>query len=149
LNLFFDTSALVKYFHLESGTDQVVELIDNAENQIWVSDLARIEFISAFYRKLRRGDIDSGQLQESLSSFDIEWDQFNQQPLSDTVITEADKLMRKKASKYGLRALDALQLASFIVLAEKDWAFIVADGVLADTVVSENYDVIRVALPST
>jgi predicted nucleic acid-binding protein len=149
LNLFFDTSALVKYFHLESGTDQVVELIDNAENQIWVSGLARIEFISAFYRKLRRGDIDSGQLQESLSSFDIEWDQFNQQPLSDTVITEADKLMRKKASKYGLRALDALQLASFIVLAEKDWAFIVADGVLADTVVSENYDVIRVALPST
>jgi predicted nucleic acid-binding protein len=149
LNLFFDTSALVKYFHLESGTDQVVELIDNAENQIWVSDLARIEFISAFYRKLRRGDIDSTQLQESLSSFDIEWDQFNQQPLSDTVITEADKLMRKKASKYGLRALDALQLASFIVLAEKDWAFIVADGVLADTVVSENYDVIRVALPST
>jgi predicted nucleic acid-binding protein len=149
LNLFFDTSALVKYFHLESGTDQVVELIDNAENQIWVSGLARIEFISAFYRKLRRGDIDSTQLQESLSSFDIEWDQFNQQPLSDTVITEADKLMRKKASKYGLRALDALQLASFIVLAEKDWAFIVADGVLADTVVSENYDVIRVALPST
>jgi predicted nucleic acid-binding protein len=149
LNLFFDTSALVKYFHLESGTDQVVELIDNAENQIWVSDLARIEFISAFYRKLRRGDIDSTQLQESLSSFDIEWDQFNQQPLSDTVITEADKLMRKKASKYGLRALDALQLASFIVLAEKDWAFIVADGVLADTVVSENYDVIRVALPAT
>ena len=149
MNLFFDTSALVKYFHLESGTDQVVELIDNAENQIWVSDLARIEFISAFYRKLRRGDIDSGQLQESLSSFDIEWDQFNQQPLSDTVITEADKLMRKKASKYGLRALDALQLASFIVLAEKDWAFIVADGVLADTVVSENYDVIRVALPAT
>ena len=149
MNLFFDTSALVKYFHLESGTDQVVELIDNAENQIWVSDLARIEFISAFYRKLRRGDIDSTQLQESLSSFDIEWDQFNQQPLSDTVITEADKLMRKKASKYGLRALDALQLASFIVLAEKDWAFIVADGVLADTVVSENYDVIRVALPST
>lgn len=149
MNLFFDTSALVKYFHLESGTDQVVELIDNTENQIWVSDLARIEFISAFYRKLRRGDIDSTQLEESLSSFDIEWDQFNQQSLSDTVITEADRLMRKKASKYRLRALDALQLASFIVLAEKDWAFIVADGVLADTVVSENYDVIRVALPST
>ena len=149
MNLFFDTSALVKYFHLESGTDQVVELIDNTENQIWVSDLARIEFISAFYRKLRRGDIDSTQLEESLSSFDIEWDQFNQQSLSDTVITEADRLMRKKAPKYRLRALDALQLASFIVLAEKDWAFIVADGVLADTVVSENYDVIRVALPST
>jgi len=35
LNLFFDTSALVKYFHLESGTDQVVELIDNTENQIF------------------------------------------------------------------------------------------------------------------
>ncbi len=73
MNLFFDTSALVKYFHPEAGTDKVVELIDNPKNKIWVSDLARIEFISALHRKLRRGDIDNTQLQETLSSFDLEW----------------------------------------------------------------------------
>jgi predicted nucleic acid-binding protein len=82
VNLFFDTSALIKYFHPESGTVEVIELIENPVHQIWVSDLARIEFISALCRKLRRGDINNVQLQETLSGFDIEWAQFNHQPLS-------------------------------------------------------------------
>ena len=81
MNLFFDTSALVKYFHPEPGTVEVIELIENPVHQIWVSDLARIEFISALCRKLRRGDINNVQLQETLSGFDIEWAQFNHQPL--------------------------------------------------------------------
>lgn len=97
MNLFFDTSALVKYFHLEAGTAEVIELIDNPVHQIWVSDLARIEFISALYRKLRRGDIENVQLQETLSGFDLEWAQFNAQPLSEAVVIEADKLMRRLA----------------------------------------------------
>ncbi len=126
--------------------DKVVELIDNPKNKIWVSDLARIEFISALHRKLRRGDIDNTQLQETLSSFDLEWEQLNQQPLSDAVIAETDILMRKKAPQYGLRTLDALQLASFVLLAEEGWAFVVADGTLADTAASENFDVINIAL---
>jgi predicted nucleic acid-binding protein len=50
VNLFFDTSALVKYFHPEAGTAHVIELMDNASNTLWVSDLARIEFINALYR---------------------------------------------------------------------------------------------------
>jgi len=53
VNLFFDTSVLVKYFHPETGTAHVIELMDNASNTLWVSDLARIEFISALYRKFR------------------------------------------------------------------------------------------------
>ncbi len=146
MNLFFDTSALVKYFHPEAGTDQVVELIDNLEYQIWVSDLARIEFISALHRKFRRREIDDTQLQGTLSSFDLEWEQLNHQPLSNAVIAEADKMMRKKARQYGLRALDALQFASFTLLAEEGWAFVVADGVLADTIKSESFDVIKIAL---
>ncbi len=146
MNLFFDTSALVKYFHLEAGTAEVIELIDNPVHRIWVSDLARIEFISALYRKLRRGDIENVQLQETLSGFDLEWAQFNAQPLSEAVVIEADKLMRRLAQQYGLRALDALQLASFILLSEEDWAFVVADGLLADTAAAENLTVIRVAL---
>lgn len=39
MNLFFDTSALVKYFHSETGTTQVINLIDDSNNVIWVSDL--------------------------------------------------------------------------------------------------------------
>jgi predicted nucleic acid-binding protein len=51
--LFFDTSALVKYFHVEEGTEQVTALINDSHNEIWVLELARIEFISALFRKYR------------------------------------------------------------------------------------------------
>ncbi|MDP1615564.1 MAG: hypothetical protein Q8L68_07180 [Methylococcales bacterium] len=92
------------------------------------------------------GDIDNEQLDETLSGFDAEWLQFNHQPLGDAVVTEADKLMRRKGQQHGLRALDALQFASFILLAEEDWAFVVADGLLADIIAAESFTVIRVAL---
>lgn len=145
MNLFFDTSALVKYFHAEAGTAQVVTLMDDSANEIWVSDLARVEFISALHRKFRRGDIDDVQLQETLAAFDLEWAQMNQQPINDAVIQQADQLMRQKAKQYDLRALDAIQLASFMLLAEDNWSFVVADGILADTVTSENLTTIRIA----
>ena len=45
--LFFDTSALVKFFHREEGTDVVVSLISDLKNELWVSELARLEFIHA------------------------------------------------------------------------------------------------------
>lgn len=148
MNLFFDTSALVKYFHIEAGSQQVIDLIENFANQVWVSDLARVEFISALYRKLRRGDVDEAQLQEALAGFDVEWSRFNVHPLNEVVVAEADGLLRQKAGTYRLRALDALQFASFRLLVEQDWAFVVADELLADTVASDSFAVIRVALPS-
>lgn len=148
VNLFFDTSALVKYFHIEDGSSQVIDMMDDLANQVWVSDLARIEFISALYRKLRRGDVDERQLQDALAGFDVEWSRFNIHPLNETVVAEADKLLRKKARTHRLRALDALQFASFRLLAEQDWAFVVADELLADTVAKDGFTIIRVALPS-
>ena len=56
MNLFFDTSALVKYFHAEAGTEIVVELIDNPENQVSIySNLAEIpceeSILTAFLSK--------------------------------------------------------------------------------------------------
>ena len=43
--LFVDTSALVKFFHREEGTDVVVSIISDLDNEVWVSELARLEFI--------------------------------------------------------------------------------------------------------
>jgi uncharacterized protein len=51
MKLFFDTSALVKFFHQEHGTEKVTGLIEN--NEIWLSELTRIEFMSALFRRYR------------------------------------------------------------------------------------------------
>ena len=34
--LFFDTSALIKFFHEEEGTEKVTGLIHNEDNEIWI-----------------------------------------------------------------------------------------------------------------
>lgn len=38
MNIFYDTSALVKFFHEEVGTAIVTEQINNQENKIYVSE---------------------------------------------------------------------------------------------------------------
>lgn len=145
MKLFFDTSALVKYFHDEAGTQQVVSLIMDHANEIWVSDLTRVEFLSALYRKVRTAELGVNQLYDAIVGFDEEWKRFSVQPLGHIVVTEAEKFLRKQGQKYRLRALDALQFASFALLAELDWQFVVADELLASAVAAEGFHVIRVA----
>jgi len=47
--LFFDTSALVKFFHNENGTEAVTDLLNSQENKIWISELVNLEFLSALH----------------------------------------------------------------------------------------------------
>ncbi len=40
--LFFDTSALVKFFHEEDGSEKVTKLITSENNKIFVLDLCKL-----------------------------------------------------------------------------------------------------------
>ncbi len=70
MNLFFDTSALVKFYHNEEGTEQVTELITSANNSIWLLDLARLEFVSALFRRYRNGELNNANLSIAIEEFD-------------------------------------------------------------------------------
>ena len=67
MNLFFDTSALVKFFHKEAGSSKVEELILNNHNNVWIINLARIEFASALHRRYRNRELLLIQLTMSMS----------------------------------------------------------------------------------
>jgi PIN domain nuclease of toxin-antitoxin system len=41
MNLFFDTSALVKFFHEEKGSETVTNLILSKDNEMWISELTK------------------------------------------------------------------------------------------------------------
>ncbi|OEU80719.1 MAG: hypothetical protein BA872_01190 [Desulfobacterales bacterium C00003060] len=60
MNLFFDTSALVKFFHEEEGTDIVTDLILEQNNEVWISELGRLEFISAVVKVTYRPELGTG-----------------------------------------------------------------------------------------
>lgn len=73
MRVFFDTSAFVKRYVSESGTDAVLEWCDRA-TEICLSGIALPEIISAFCRLRREARIDETQyrLLKSLLLADIE-----------------------------------------------------------------------------
>jgi uncharacterized protein len=62
MKFFFDTSALVKFFNVECGTENVTQIMEHSASEIWISDLARLEFTSALYRRYRNISLDELQL---------------------------------------------------------------------------------------
>ncbi len=143
MNLFFDTSALVKYFHLEEGSEKVVLLIQDSNNKVWISGLARIEFISALLKKYRTRVIDSDQLDLAIAGFEVEYTSFNVEPLSSSVGREAEKLLQKYGKSNGLRTLDALHLGGFSLIVDQNWVFVSADEILCHIAQLEGFKVIN------
>jgi hypothetical protein len=111
---YLDTSALVKLYVREPGTEQMLRLADPAGGHtLALLGLTRVEFRSAVRQRERAGDlahdiadrlIDS--LEEHLANF------FVVQPLTDLVIQEAAALL----DRHALRAYDAVQLAGCLML---------------------------------
>ena len=127
MNLLFDTSALVKFFHEEEGTDIVTELILDRNNEVWISELGRLEFISAVFRRFRNKELDEEQLNTAVNSFEDQIAGFNIEPLGHAVLEEAELFIKNHGRTHGLKALDALHLGAFSLISEKDWSFVVAD----------------------
>jgi len=144
MNLFIDTSALVKYFHRESGSDLVEQLIDDSANSIWMSELSVVESLSAFHRRFRLGELNSEQLNIAVEGFRKEVRRFRIQPLNSMVTGEAELLLTEWANTHALRTLDALQLASFSLISEKDWRFVLADEALERTAQACGYQTLLV-----
>ncbi|MCX5815108.1 MAG: type II toxin-antitoxin system VapC family toxin [Proteobacteria bacterium] len=134
MKLFFDTSALVKFFHEEDGSREVTNLIISPENEICVSELVRLEFLSALFRRFRNKEIDEDKLNRATTGFEEEFIAFRVEPLRHVVLEEAESLLKKFGSQHGLRTLDALHLATFTLIAKKDWTFAASDENLCNVV---------------
>lgn len=132
MKYFFDTSALVKLFQVENGSEKVEEIVTDPDNDLWVLDLVRIEFLSSIYRRYRNKDISEKDVEIVINSFNEQLIEFNQQFLGTAVLYEAEQLMNEYAKEYGLRSLDALHLAAFRILHSKNWYFVCADDRLCN-----------------
>jgi hypothetical protein len=94
MNLFFDTSALVKFFHEEEGTDIVTDLILEQNNEVWISELGRLEFISAVFRRFCNKELDEGQLNTAIGSFENQIAGFNVEPLGMLFLSKLSFLLK-------------------------------------------------------
>lgn len=105
----------------------MTNLITSPNNEIWILELVRIEFFSALFRRYRNKEINDKQLEEAITGFEEEINSFNIEPLRQSIIKEAETLLKKYGKIQGLRTLDALHIGAFSLIAEKEWYFVVAD----------------------
>jgi len=109
LAYFLDSSALVRFYVQESGSNWVRSLTDLDENLIYVVSLAKVETISALTRRLRRGDITEAEFDQACNEAVADFvNHFRVVDLTNAIIEDAAMLARK----HGLRAYDAVQLAA-------------------------------------
>jgi len=128
MNLFFDTSALVKFYQEEEGTDLVSELILERSNNLMISELARLEFISSLMRSYRNGEIDQGNLDEVISGFNADLQRFTVEYLNEKVLRKAEIILREVGGVLFLRTLDVLQLAAFQLIEGEGTCFVTSDS---------------------
>ncbi len=111
---YLETSALVKLYVRDPGTDRVLALAArSSENRLAVLALTQVEVRSAIRRRERNGEIPAvvaSQLLESLKRH-LEG-RFVTQAITDFVLDIASELV----DRYALRAFDAIQLAGFMAM---------------------------------
>ena len=106
---FLDSSALVKFYVEEIGSDWTRSLTNVAENIIYVASVARVEIVSALTRRLNRGDIVPAEFDQACDEAEADFiNQFRIVDLTNAIIEDAITL----AKRHGLRAYDAVQLAA-------------------------------------
>lgn len=140
--IFLDTSALVKLFQAEEGTQKVIDWVQKAQG-ITLLDLARLEFTSALQRRFRNQEITLEDMALLKEGFQERWSSFRIQPLNRKVIDEAEILLEKYGSVFGLRALDALHAAAFQLIVEKDWYFVAADFNLCEVISDLGFNILN------
>lgn len=106
---FLYTSALVKLYVQEEGTDRLLPLVSvEAENRIAVLTISVVELRSAIRRRQRDVDVDADAALAILEAVQSDMQtRFIRQAINDSVIDIALEII----DRYALRAYDAIQLA--------------------------------------
>lgn len=110
--LFLDTSALVKLYIVEDGSEITHEAAQQAE-VLAVSRIAWVEYHAALARRSRMAPEDEHALDQARNALASDWDDFFVVEVSQPVVEEAGE----HAELYALRAYDAVQLATASYLA--------------------------------
>lgn len=117
---FLDTSALVKRYHRERGSEIIDALFAEQDRRIVISDLSIIELGSALAKKVREGEITPEKYHRAIGLFcqDVVTETIQVETVEDTDKAEAAALLEKHGFRANLRTLDSLQLAVMKKVAE-------------------------------
>lgn len=148
---FFDTSALAKQYHAEIGTPMVDGLLAVPGDRHVISRLSVIEFRSAFAKQVRMGRVSLADYRKVTRRFrgDVAAKRIQVVRAMVAHYQMAERLIRKVGPSQNLRTLDALQLATALVVHGKvgPMQFVCADHALCGIAAAEGLMVLNPEIP--
>ena len=109
MNVFLDTSAIVKIYVDEAYSDIIRGIYSSSDNTIYIADIAKVEFCSAIKKRLNQIDIEEEQYASIKTYF------LNDYRDSFEVIKSEERLLDQALDlihEYSLKAYDSVQLAA-------------------------------------
>ena len=111
--LYVDTSALIKRYVDEDGSDDVIAWMREAD-LIGTALITRVEMAAAISRAIRGNRLPEQGALESLEEFRLDWLNFQHVNIDESLVSRADSL----ASVHALRGYDAVHLACALTWSE-------------------------------
>jgi len=106
MNLYIDTSALIKIYVQESNSELVKGWIENAE-VVATGLMTRAETSSGINRVFRMKIANESQYRTALSDFRRNWEEWHRIPVTEQIVARADFLI----CQFVLKGYDAVHLA--------------------------------------
>lgn len=141
MKIFLDTSSLFKLYHMEDGTVELQKLFSTASiSAIFLSEISKVEFASAIWKKVRSKEIKEQQAEISLDLFTSDFSKYAFVATDSNIIEQA-RILTLKYGARGLRTLDGIQLSTCVSLSKMVDVFLTSDNLLKEFLISENLPV--------
>jgi predicted nucleic acid-binding protein len=105
--LYLDSSALLKLYVKESGSEAVRKLVSRAKS-VCIHLIGYTEICAALGRAQRMGRVPTDDLLQLLQEFDRDWSNIDVVGVNDALIRRAGEM----AVHFGLRGYDSVHLAA-------------------------------------
>lgn len=141
---FLDSTAFVKLFVQEAGTDAIIRLMEATEdNRKLISAGTPLEVYAALKRRERTGGIAPQDGEAARNILRVEAARMVQQPLNPAVLEAARQLL----DRHELRSAEALQLGAAVVAREMfqgmEIVFVSVDQKLLEAAKSERFETLN------
>ncbi|MDF2430926.1 MAG: uncharacterized protein JWP44_557 [Mucilaginibacter sp.] len=142
MKIFIDTSALIKLYFNEEDTSKLDRFFaENIITEIFISELTKIEFSSAIYKKIRTNNLKLQNANDILDAFAADENKYHFILIGREIINESQKLIEKYGIK-GLRSLDAIQLSSACIVKNLVDFAISGDKLLNEFLIAEQIQIL-------
>jgi uncharacterized protein len=130
MKIFLDTSSLFKLYHEEDDSSELEFIFSKPKTtNIFLSEISKIEFASAIWKKVRMKEISEAKAQITLDLFELDFEKYSF-IVADSIIVEQARNLVSKYGVQGLRTLDSIQLSTSLSLFKQVDVFFAADKLL-------------------